>query len=99
MCCLPTALLPMFLSFRATSFVTIYALKMPKNNWSAHHATMKLTAQSDWEKVRRYCENNQIMSCHPTGEHWHKIEDATAQMLKLIGHKKALTLFDLNRGV
>ena len=56
---------------------------MPRNNWSTHHAIMKETAKSDWEVVKDYCEKNQIQPSTPRGEHWHKIEDATAQMLQL----------------
>jgi hypothetical protein len=47
-----------------------------------HHGIQKSTALQDYEAVKQYCVLNHLPVHTPTGEHWHKVEDATALMLE-----------------
>ncbi len=63
----------------------------------AHHGIMKMTALQDYEYVANYCRDHGLIIEIPKGKHWHKIEDATAVMIKNIGTVAAQTI-PLNRG-
>lgn len=50
--------------------------------WKAHHGIQKMDAQRDYDTVRTIAEKHNLQVFEPKGKHWHKIEDATAAMLK-----------------
>lgn len=48
----------------------------------SHHGIMKSTALEDYEAVSKlYAETGKI-AIEPKGKHWHKVENATAAMVK-----------------
>lgn len=65
-----------------------------------HHGIMKSTALQDYNRVKEYL----IESCgvemvvEPKGKHWHKIEDATKEMLGKIPNAEIIFEKGLNRG-
>lgn len=63
----------------------------------AHHGIMKMTALSDYEQIKNFCITKGLPVIEPKGKHWHKVEDATAAMLKGIGDTEEI--FILNRGL
>lgn len=61
-----------------------------------HHGIMKSTAVQDYNNVKVACENAGKPIIEPKGEHWHKIEDATAEMLHQLSGTETIAL---NRGI
>jgi hypothetical protein len=53
--------------------------------WKAHHGIMKSTAIGDYNLVKKVCEEAGLPVIEPSRKHWHKIEDATAQMFNSLG--------------
>lgn len=66
--------------------------------WKLHHGVMKMTAQSDYDAVKEFCEQNGYPIVKPQGKHWHRIEDATGEMVRQITIPQ-MEKFNLNRGV
>lgn len=68
--------------------------------WKAHHGIMKMTAVSDFNKVKQYLEESGHLELieTPKGKHWHKVEDATKAMLLKIENAAVIFEKGLNRG-
>ncbi len=62
----------------------------------AHHAIQKDHALRDYQTVKAAFEQIGKPAIEPKGKHWHKIEDATAEMLKQLPEGTVTTLI---RGV
>lgn len=67
--------------------------------WKAHHGIMKSTALQDYNKVKVVCQLEELDVVEPNGKHWHRIEDATATMLKSLKEKGIGFVEYLNRGI
>jgi hypothetical protein len=63
----------------------------------AHHGIMKMDAVADYNAVKAACENLGIEVIVPKGKHWHKIEDATKEMLRKLPESVEGTI-KLHRG-
>jgi hypothetical protein len=66
--------------------------------YTVHHAILKQDALEDYEKVKAICISSGYQIVEPTGKHWHRIEDATAKMIKQFTMQE-MDKLDLHRGV
>lgn len=66
--------------------------------WKIHHGIQKSTALQDYSRVKDMCVKNGYPVIEPKGEHWHKIEDATVEMIRALKVQE-MDALDLNRGV
>lgn len=64
----------------------------------AHHGIMAMTAKQDYETVKIEYEKLGYFTPLPRGKHWHKIENATAIMVKSLPDEVAFAI-SLNRGI
>lgn len=57
-----------------------------------HHGIMKSDALKDYNNVKAVFEKLGKLPIEPKGRHWHKIEDATAEMLHQLPATEKLVL-------
>lgn len=66
--------------------------------WRVHHGIQKSTALQDYDQVKNICEKTGRVVVEPRGKHWHRIEDATGEMVRSLSIQEQDKL-NLNRGV